>query len=376
MFTTQIPLIPGFSIFSLNIDLNFVVKVNFAAGISAGLTTMSAKQVGICSSNTGGVVSYSNSLKGDDRFIFDFYAAGYLGVKAGLKLSISLSFFGLQRLGEVGVSGEVGAYLDLYGFLHVNISKLTPGVKATTSLQGGLYMEVGIYLEIKLFANSEVFKASAEYTAYAHKWPLFTMGNRYVLLKFKDSGGTFIMNSDSYDIKSTPGLFDAVYIDLTNGQQVTGNYSDVEDFTMSFSSRYLGYYSVNAQIIYVKRNVLPETTKRLDATAYIYYMGNNLTFSKTENGYAVKTVKMVWLDSTLDPALVLNTCKATYVLDRDGTKTTIAEKDVIYGQIPGDMNLWQYTKYGKFMGYTNDCNQPITQDTVYTISIASYQKLV
>lgn len=376
LFTTRIALIPAFPIFQLMIDLNFVVKVNFAAGISAGLTTMSAKQVGICGGKGDGLSSYSSSLEGNDRFIFDFYAAGYLGVKAGLNMSISLSFFGLERLGKVGVSGEVGAYLDLYGFLHVNISKTTPGVKATTSLQGGLYMEVGIYLEINIFAESEVFKAKAEFTAYEHKWPLFTMGNRYVLLKFKDSESTFIMNSDSYDIKNTPGLFDAVYIDLTNGQQVTGNYSDIEDFTMSFSSQYLGYYNVNAQIIYVKKNVLPETTKRIDSTVYIYYTGNNLMFSRTENGYAVKTVNMVWLDSTLNPALLLNTFKATYVLDIDGTRTTIAEKDVIYGQIPGGINFSDHTRYGKVTEYINDYNQPITQDTVYTVKIVSYQKLV
>ncbi len=383
LFSYPLYIIPAVPIFQINFNLNFVVKVNFAVGISAGVTIMGAKQVGVCNSKDNSLSSYTYALAGDDRYSFDFYAAGYLGLKAGLNMSISLSFVGLKSLGEVGVSAEVGAYLDLYGFLHINISKLSQGGRAKTSLQGGLYMEVGIYLEINLFARSDAFKVKAEFTAYEKRWPLFTLGSKYVLLKFKDSESTFIMNSENCDVKNSTGLFDAEYIDLTTGQQVTGDYSDTKDFAIVFSSPYLAYNGTTQTIDVLKNRFglgyspqISTNTKRLDATAYIYYMGNNLTFSKVENGYAVKTVKMIWVDSTLSPALILKTYKATYVLDINGAQTTLLQKDVLYGEIPGAINFSDYTRNGKVTGYINDYNQPITQDTVYTVKIDSYQKLV
>ncbi len=385
LFNYTLAIIPSIPIFQVNFDVNFVVKVNFAVGISAGITVMSARQVGFCGSMSGGVSSYNYELPGNNRYSFDLYAAGYLGFKAGLKMSISLSFYGLKDLGEVGISGEVGAYIDLYGFLHLNIGKFNQYGASQTSLQGGLYMEVGIYIEINLFARSDAFKVKAEYTAYEHKWPLFTLGDRYVMLRFKDTSSTFIMNADTYTVSTGAGLLDAVYLDMTTGEEVTGNYSSASKFMILFSSPYLSYDRLGTQKISVLKDRfgsysysprIAAGTKRLDATVTIYYMGSNLAFSRVDGGYAVKTVPMIWLDASLDPAAALNAYKATYVFDIDGTQTTVAQKTVLYGEIPGSMDLYEYYYDYKITGYTNDFNAPITADIVYTVHMLPYQKLV
>lgn len=385
LYSYTLAIIPAVPIFQVNFDVNFVVKVNFAVGISTGITVMSARQVGFCGSMGSGITSYNYELPGNNRYSFDLYACGYLGFKAGLKMSISLSFYGLKDLGEVGLSGEVGAYIDLYGFLHLNISKLNQYGASQTSLQGGLYMEVGIYIEINLFARSDTFKVKAEYTAYEHKWPLFTLGDRYVMLRFKDTTGTFIMNADTYTVSTGAGLLDAVYLDMTTGEEVTGNYSSANKFMILFSSPYLSYDRLGTQKISVLKDRfgsyaytprIAAGTKRLDATVSIYYMGSNLAFSRVDGGYAVKKVPIIWLDASLNPASVLNAYKATYVFDIDGVETTVGQKSVLYGEIPGSMDLYEYYYDYKITGYTNDFNAPITADTVYKVHMLPYQKLV
>jgi len=385
LFTYKLAIIPAIPIFQVNFDVNFVVKVNFAVGISAGITVMAARQIGFYGSMSDGVSSYNYELPGNNRYSFDLYAAGYLGFKVGLKISISLSFFGLKDLGEVGLSGEVGAYIDLYGFLHLNIGKFNQYGASQTSLQGGLYMEVGIYLEIKLFARSNAFKVKAEYTAYEHKWPLFTLGDRYVMLRFKDTQSTFIMNADTYTVSTGAGLLDAVYLDMTTGEEVTGNFASASKFMIVFSSPYLSYDRLGTQNISVLKDRfgsyaysprISTATKRLNTTVYIYYTGSSLAFSKGYGGYAVKTVPMIWLDASLSPAQALNAYKATYVFDIDGIQTTVAQRDVLYGEIPGSLDLFEYYFDYKITGYTNDFNQPVTADTVYTIHMQTYQVLV
>ena len=53
IISCMIPIDP-FGIFQLNFDLSFVVKVNFAAGISTHTTVMSAKQVGVSRNDEDG----------------------------------------------------------------------------------------------------------------------------------------------------------------------------------------------------------------------------------------------------------------------------------------------------------------------------------
>ena len=171
LVSLMIPIDP-IGIFQLNFDLNFVVKVNFAAGISTHTTVMASKQIGVSRNDEDGLEAYENTISGSNRYTFDFYCAGYLGFKAGLKLSIGISALCMPKLGKAGVSGEVGAYIDLYGFMHINISKLFQySDYKDVSLQGGLYMEVGIYVELKLFAKSEWGKAKASYTLYERSVP-------------------------------------------------------------------------------------------------------------------------------------------------------------------------------------------------------------
>jgi|GEM_PF-671972 len=384
LFSYPLVLVPEIPVFQINYDLNFVVSVNFAAGISAETNIMGAKQVGFCGNTRDGIDTYENTLPGSNRYDFDLYCAGYFGIKTGLKMSISLSIYGMKEFGEIGMSGEVGVYMDLYGFLQLHIDKYYQhSDDYNLRLQGGVYMEFGVYVKLTIFAKSDKFKAKAEYVPYEQKIKLLSVGERYVLLNFANSGQAVVINTEKYSIKDNPALLDAEYIDLTTGKKVTGNYYDPSKFTMTFSSRYFAY---SDQAINVLKNRfadyntqgVTENTKRLDTEVTIYYLGNNMTFSNDEYGYTNKTADLTWVDSSIDPNQYddIDTVTATYVVDFGGKQTTLGSREVLFGQVPGSIDMTEYIRNGTVTGYDNDFNQPIFENTTYTVYISPYQRLV
>ncbi|HPJ21983.1 MAG TPA: hypothetical protein PLH18_06485, partial [Clostridia bacterium] len=392
LITLVYPIIQECPVLQLNVDLNFVVKVNFAAGISSHATVMSAKQAGISGDTITGVDTYQNTLIGNNRYTFDFYCAGYLGFKAGIKLSFSLSVYGLPGLGKVGFSGEVGAYLDIYGFMHLNISKLQQySDQKDVSLQGGLYMELGIYVELKAFAKSDWFKVKASASLYEDKFPLLEIGYQYVLLRFLDESSSVIINEDQFPLYGNAGLLDAEYIDMKTGKIVQSSEIDmskiISNFAISFSSPYFEYSDDDYTFRVLKENfgvhydslpyVSPQAT-RLDITIYVYYTGGNLAFSNRNGQDTMKQIELIWIDPGIDISgnPDLNAVKATYVADIDGTEYPIAEKWLPFGDIPGSIDYSPYVTGSKFIGYTNDPTQPIYEDTTYTLHLKRYQQLV
>ncbi len=387
-----IQIIPNVPVGELHIKLDFIVKVNFAAGISSKMTLFSARQIGIAASSSNGYVrTYNNELFGNNRYAIDIYVAGYAGIKAGLKGTITFSVLGLEALGKVGTSLEVGAYGDAYGFVHAEIVKTYPNDyvhagRKESSLSGAIYFELGIYLELQVFAESEVFGARASFTIADLKFPLLSLGERYVLSKFVNDEQKILMNTESMPFDGGSGLLTAEYIDIKTGEKVTGNYGDPSAFYVRYSSP---YFSTVNNAVHVNKSLFSANIKRLEATAYIFYGGGALTFTGPRkifydvNGTAVsidtpRTVKLIWIDSSIDASQVndLDTVTATYILDIDGERTVLDERTVLFAEIPGSVDLSALSQSHKIMGYANDYNKAIEGDTEYVIYVTPWQRLV
>ncbi|MBM7562975.1 hypothetical protein [Fusibacter tunisiensis] len=118
-----------------------MVKINLALGLEAQATLMSARRIGVQGSETEGFFrKYDYALEGENRQTFDLTCAGYLGVKAGIKLDLNVSFTGLAKLGKVGVSGEVGGYMDLWGYMQMHLLNDGTMDKPDISLSGGPFI--------------------------------------------------------------------------------------------------------------------------------------------------------------------------------------------------------------------------------------------
>ena len=293
---TFMPIFP----LSVKMELNFVVNVSFAAGISMEASVLQAKGIGIRGNikDPSSINVYRFIMAGDDRYIFDMYAYGYLGVEAGIEGKVSVSLLGLNDLGSVGAALEIGAYADLYGYLHyhsqdMRMNKYYASPKENYSdLQGGIYFEMGVYIKISIFAESKLFKKKAE-LAKQFKFPLFGVGDKYIYADKPtlDGNTDIILRETDTNVYEIDGLIPAqgTYLDITTGDVVTRQMSSSEFKAACYSK----YFKVNkSDDGKITLTVSPDAPSRytsglLSCILRLYYTGGqNLLFtSDTEKLY-------------------------------------------------------------------------------------------
>lgn len=345
MFKASQPLVPPITIFSVNLELNYVMKVNFAAGISSQLSVLDATQIGVCGdSSTGKFEGYKNKLIGADRYSFDLTACGYMGIKTGIEGSVTLSFFGLERLGKVGMALEVGAYLDIYGYAKYHIVKPEQYYdNVYRTLVGGFYMESGIYLELKLIAKSDVFKAKVEVALAEKKWPFFTMGSKEVLLSIDPTTTPIVLTSEKGEgkvkvkMEDLPAMTGTV-LDITTGKKKDHAVISWGSMFMRFSHR--GFtieqeYSSKRRGFdkYVQYNKAYDPSKNtVSAVAEIYYSGPYLQFTKgaAKGSNTVARVQIIWADATkINPDEIGKVYTANFYSEVDGESVSDPEPAAI-----------------------------------------------
>ena len=345
MFKASQPLVPPITIFSVNLELNYVMKVNFAAGISSQLSVLDATQIGVCGdSSTGKFEGYKNKLIGADRYSFDLTACGYMGIKTGIEGSVTLSFFGLERLGKVGMALEVVAYLDIYGYAKYHIVKPEQYYdNVYRTLVGGFYMESGIYLELKLIAKSDVFKAKVEVALAEKKWPFFTMGSKEVLLSIDPTTTPIVLTSEKGEgkvkvkMEDLPAMTGTV-LDITTGKKKDHAVISWGSMFMRFSHR--GFtieqvYSSERRGFdkYVQYNKAYDTSKNtVSAVAEIYYSGPYLQFTKgaAKGSNTVARVQIIWADATkIKPDEIGKMYTANFYSEVDGESVSDPEPAAI-----------------------------------------------
>lgn len=293
---TFMPIFP----LSVKMELNFVVNVSFAAGISMEASVLQAKGIGIRGNikNPSSINVYRFIMAGDDRYIFDMYAYGYLGVEAGIEGKVSVSLLGLNDLGSVGAALEIGAYADLYGYLHyhsqdMRMNKYYASPKENYSdLQGGIYFEMGIYIKISVFAESKLFNKKAE-LAKQFKFPLFGVGDKYIYADKPtlDGNTDIILRETDTNVYEIDGLIPAqgTYLDITTGDVVTRQMNSNEFKAACYSKYFKVSKSDDGKITLTVSPDAPSryTSGLLSCILRLYYTGGqNLLFtSDTENLY-------------------------------------------------------------------------------------------
>lgn len=293
---TFMPIFP----LSVKMELNFVVNVSFAAGISMEASILQAKGIGIRGNikNPSSINVYRFIMAGDDRYIFDMYAYGYLGVEAGIEGKVSVSLLGLNDLGSVGAALEIGAYADLYGYLHyhsqdMRMNKYYASPKENYSdLQGGIYFEMGIYIKISVFAESKLFNKKAE-LAKQFKFPLFGVGDKYIYADKPtlDGNTDIILRETDTNVYEIDGLIPAqgTYLDITTGDVVTRQMNSNEFKAACYSKYFKVTKNDSGRITLTVSPDAPSkyTSGLLSCILRVYYTGGqNLLFtSDTEKLY-------------------------------------------------------------------------------------------
>lgn len=336
--------IPEFPIFTVHLGLNYVLKFDLSAGITSNFSYLDATQIGMRGKTGEGIQSYKNELVGANRYAYNLDACGYLGIKTGLKGELTLSFTGLRKLGEVGITLELGTYVDVYGYLSLEITKPQQySGKVNKSLTGGYYMEMGIYLEIRLIARSQTFDVEAGVTLLDEKWKLLSLGNRYVACGINGTGNAeYFMHTNSADITDVCGL-STTCLDLKTGELVENIplsslgkfYPHISDSSFQFSNMQL---SIDASKSKQKTRV---------ATIDLYCSVPMLTAAKSnDEGYVCITTKLYWADPNLAVNSIADfskTFRAVYYLKfPDGTLREMDSKEVRMGESVGYFSFSMY----------------------------------
>ena len=338
-------------ILSINFDLNFVIKISFAAGVKIDATLLEATTIGVTGNyKTKTIDCYRRAAQGSDRYIFDFYAYGYLGVKAGIEGELTVSFTGLKQLLRAGVGIEVGAYADLYGYLHYHAEErrvfkdIDTNGRHFQTLEGGMYFESGIYLELKAFigVGKKEFGASKEF-----KFKFLDAGDKYLYIEACENDDiTIIFDENDSNSKSLEDLIPAEgkFMDITTGEIETRiiplkNIKLISETNLFRIDN--GNHSLSANMEKVDMR-LPYGIP--SGKISVYYKGPNILFSSAylnENIPELKGFKEL--------------CKIT----------------VVY--LPSGMSLEDYDNIGKEVTITYKVTSELGEETVKTEKIIAGQ---
>ena len=307
--------IPFIPIFTVSLNLNYTLRLDLAAGISSNFTQLDATQVGMRGISSGKVEGYKNELSGANRYAYNFNACGRIGVETGLKGELTLSFTGLEKYGEIGISIEVGVYTDLYGYVNFSLKKERQHSSLVEKkFNGAYYLEVGIYLEIKAFARAEAFDVEKDARLFKDKWKLFSWGSRYVVYGLdgqkstgsgvgfsqdEDGNNRYFMHQNQANIIEICGL-KPEYVDLTTGKLTTAVDQELNGtFYPQFSNKALRYNHSNRM---VSVDTSKTNAKAFVANVDIYFDVPmfSLSSTKTADGESFVSTKLYWSDPSTD----------------------------------------------------------------------------
>ncbi len=283
---------------AIKISVNFKIRVNIKISLGADIEYEVGKRynfwIKIVARESG-----SNEIDLlDERFGFQFYVMGALGLRVGFKIDVAVGIIS-TRVGSVGVNVEFGPYLKINGYFIYIYTRLRPANTTTWNvneeLMGAMYVEFGLYLVVKFKAQAFDNAFKYEPTLYEGEFPLVTAGVKknvyaFALEPTKDDP-LYIWDNDS---DSTNGIYmklPDVYRRMRNIDMMTGKRQqelyDLSKFTITFSDPAFSI-DMNTGII----NVKPDAADRVrNADMRIVWKCDKLAFSKYDIDI---TVPVVW----------------------------------------------------------------------------------
>lgn len=217
----------------LGVSASFVVRADMSISIGSNLQYEMGKRhtiwfkIGLYEPTSG--TSTMDIL--DERFAFQFYVMGKLGLKIGVEVNVYAGI-GSGKFASVGLRAELGPYIKLYGMFvyeHTEYHPMnTQDWEIKNRMAGALYLEFGLYFIMGVKANAlgDLFTYSKDFVDL--EIPLLTAGDRnfYYDTAYHAKEDEFVRIQDE-DKDSTNGismklpesLLSLSYVDLKTGSQ-------------------------------------------------------------------------------------------------------------------------------------------------------------
>lgn len=340
------------AIAAVKVNLNFVVKANVNIQLGADMEYQVGKRYSFWIHILDGKSGSSEMDLIDERFAFQFYVMGTLGIKAGVKAEIAFGILSTD-LASVGANVEFGAYVKLYGYFIYYFEDLRPAntnlSQETEEMMGALYVDFGLYVTVKF--KTQVFFNAFKYepTLYDDEFPLLTAGvqqNVYDFVYEPDEDDVMYVWDD--DANSTNGIsmsLPEIYrtmkrIDLVTGEKSQAAY-DKDNFIIVFNDERFSFKNGNIIVD------APDDIRYLSCEARIVWKNDKLAFSKYDTDI---TVPVVWTNMSQSEMNEKFTASVAVGNETDGYTTVWSAR---YGRLdvfdlPGQDEILELIDYDSY----------------------------
>lgn len=321
----------------------------------------------------------------DEKFAFQFYVMGRLGVRAGVKAKLGISLV-TPKLASVGVAAEIGPYIKLYGFFiynHTSCKPVNSNVKATTDEKAGaLYLDFGLYFTAGF--EAEVLNGLASYSKNLadKELSLLTVGEKKYYFESayepKSNESYYIVDKDKngtngISMPVSDEFFSLRYIDLVSGTFGT-EVLDARKFNITLSNPNFSWNFDDEGKLWI--SVTPEKNARIDwCDMTISYKCSKLAFSQYD---MTTTIPLVWSNLAESEKNQYYTVKVRVGNKEDGYNT-VWSKRVLKSQpfnLPTDTEIKNLIEFDEMIhvattgyGSQQTRNLTVTRDTVYDYDI-------
>lgn len=291
-------------IFAIGIEVNFIIKANVNIALGANMEYVVGKRYSFWMNVFSGTSGNSQMDLLDEKFAFQFYVMGELGLKMGIEAGIAVGLFS-TKLGSIGVTAEFGPYVKLWGYFIYEYIKLRPANTNTWDyderMMGALYLEFGIYLEMTF--KAQLFDGAIKYepTLLDKEWPLLTAGERYNVYDFAyeiDDDEILLVNDvDNNSVNGITMTLPESYflmsrIDLCEGDQDQYAFGNGK-FNYSLSNR---HFSIDKNTGLITVNV-PDGVQYMECNLTLTWKSDKLAFSSRDLSV---TIPLVWTNLSTD----------------------------------------------------------------------------
>lgn len=310
----------------IGVESTFVVRADLSLAIGSNLEYEVGKRyefwfkIGLFAPSAG---SSTMDLL-DERFAFQFYVMGRLGLKAGVRAEFYVGI-GTGDLASVGIYAELGPYAKIYGFFIYEYTKYRPANTnnwtRTERMMGALYFEFGLYFIMGFEAEAlGLFEYSYEFVD--EEIPLLEAGKKryHYQFDYAPEEEEIVLVKD-VDLNSANGitmtlpenLIALKYVELNSGD-MGFEALDYDKYSYKVSNP---NFSIDGKtgLISVK---VPENVRYMECDLIVTYKHAKAAFSTYD---MTVTIPLVWTNMSTDDLTQYYTASVRVGNDLDGYET-------------------------------------------------------
>ena len=318
----------------------------------------------------------------DEKFAFQFYVMGRLGLKAGIRGKLECGI-GTCKAANVGVALELGPYMKLWGFFVYEYEKYraadTNKWHSDERMAGALLMEFGLYFKLAFEAEALAGLYEYECEFLDKEIPLLTIGDEHYYYEMnyapEEDEVLPVRDADNNSKNGITMLLPTYTLEL--------NYLDMREGYLAIEpleyDRYIytvsnPNFSIDPKTGEISVNV-PEGTRYMECDLTITYKYGKLAFSTYDMSI---TVPLIWSNMSDSELSEYYTASVRVGNDADGyttvwTKRVLKNREFDLPTVEEIQELigWNEYKYDMGTGYGDQQIEglTLTDDKVYDFNI-------